>query len=68
MTIQSSHEPPISLDQVRAKKFLDHLVGDPFMCLVVTDDGEVSIFSKDLDPEHLARIKKMLHDIEQETL
>ena len=57
---------PVSLDVERARKFLYRLADDPFIALVVTDDGEVRIFSKDIEPEHLARIREVLSGIREE--
>lgn len=53
----------VELDLERSRKFLQHIVEDPFVAVVVTDEGEVRVFSKDMDPEHLARIKNVLSDL-----
>lgn len=55
-----------SLDLERSRKFLQHLVDDPFVTVVVTDEGEVRVFSKDIAPEHLERIKQVLTDLNSE--
>lgn len=56
---------PVELDLRRANKFLDHLAADPFVCIVVTDEGELHIFSKEMTPEQLERIKDRLTEIEE---
>lgn len=59
-------ETPISLSVERARKFLRLLADDPFIALVVTPPGEVRIFSKGIESDHLARIKEALEQIQQE--
>lgn len=56
-------EGPISLDVVRAGKFFRRLADDPFLAIVVDDEGEVSIFIKGLDSAHYDRIKGILRAI-----
>lgn len=55
----------LSLDLERSRKFLRRLAEDPFIAIVVTD-GEVRVFSKDIEPDHLDRIKNVLTDITRE--
>lgn len=56
----------ISLDREENSLFLQALVDDPFIAVVVTDEGQVTIYSKDLEPDHLARIKNVLLDLQGE--
>lgn len=56
----------ISLDAKRTQKFLMQLVRDPFIAMVVTSEGEVVIYSKEISPDHLARIKELLQEIQEE--
>lgn len=65
MATRDSDERPVSLGLKRTRKFFDQLASDPFMAVVVADDGEVQIFSKGIEPEHLDRIKKVLSDLEE---
>lgn len=52
-----------SLDRERARKFLKQLAEDPFVAVVVTETGEVQIFSKGIEPDHLDRIKSVLESL-----
>lgn len=52
----------VSLDVERARRFWNLLASDPFVAVVVTD-GEVRVFSKDIDADHLERIKQALSDL-----
>jgi hypothetical protein len=51
-----------SLNKERTRRFLKLLAEDPFVAVVVTD-GEVRVFSKNIEPDHLARIKEALTDM-----
>lgn len=62
----SEDSEAISLDAERTKKFLRTLAEDPFLAVTVEADGEVTIYSCGLEPEHLERIKQALSDIQQE--
>jgi hypothetical protein len=55
----------ISLDREEAALFLQALVEDPFLAVVVAEDGEVTIYSKDLEPDHLERIKNVLTNLHE---
>lgn len=55
-----------SLDLERSRKFLRTLAEDPFIAVVVAEDGEVRVFSKGIEPDHLARIKSVLTDLTRE--
>lgn len=55
----------LSLDLEKSRKFLNLLAEDPFVAVVVTD-GEVRVFSKDIEPDHLDRIKSVLSDLSRE--
>ena len=55
----------LSLDLERSRKFLRQLAEDPFIAVVVTD-GEVRVFSKGIEPDHLDRIKNVLTQITRE--
>lgn len=57
---------PTPLKEWQAEKFLDRLAREPFMCVVVEKGGEVHLYSCDLDPEHLTRIRDHLKRIMQE--
>lgn len=59
-------EAPVSLSAERTRKFFRSLAEDAFLALVVTEDGEVRIFSKDIEEDHLARIREVLTQIQQE--
>lgn len=55
-----------NLDQERTKKFLNRLAQDPFIAIVVTEDDEVRIFGKGIEPEHIDRIREVLSEIQRE--
>ena len=55
----------VSLDAERTRKFFGHLAADPFITLVVAEDGEVRVFAKDIEPDHLDRIKEVLRDLQE---
>lgn len=57
---------PVSLDVERSRRFLRRLAEDPFIAVVVTDEGKVSIFSKGIEDDHLDRIKTVLRELEGE--
>lgn len=44
-------------------RFLHTLADDPFIALVVTAEGEVQIYGKGLEPEHIERIKQVLTQV-----
>jgi hypothetical protein len=56
----------ISLDLERGRKFLRVLAEESFIALVVTADGELEIFTKGIEEDHLDRIKAVLREIVQE--
>ena len=57
-------DDPVSLDEERTRKFLQKLAEHPFLAIVVTDEGQVHIYSADdLEPEHISRIKEVLEEI-----
>lgn len=53
------------LDRIRARKFFKRLAADPFICVVQNEDGGISIFSKDMDDEHVDRVVGVLTEIEE---
>lgn len=53
------------LDVARASRFLDDLADHPFACVVLTGEDELTIVSKDMDPEELDRFKKALAVLEE---
>lgn len=59
-----SEENVVELDRERARKFFDAIANDPFLAVVVTEDGEIRVFGKDIGPDHLDRIKEVLRDIQ----
>lgn len=59
-------EGAVSLDAERTRKFFRHLADDPFITLVVAEDGEVRVFAKDIEPDHLDRIKEVLRDLQDQ--
>jgi hypothetical protein len=65
MATRDSEERPVSLSLTRTRRFFDQLASDPFVAIVVADDGEVQIFSKGIEPDHLERIKKVLTDLRE---
>jgi hypothetical protein len=60
------NDEPALLSVEKARRFLRQLEEDPFIALVVTDEGEVRIFSKGIEDDHLARIRDVLRTIQQE--
>ena len=57
-----------NLNLERARKFLDRLSEDPFLCVVMTDDGDdpkIQIFSKGIEADHVARLNQALKEIER---
>lgn len=65
MATRDSDERPVPLGRARTRKFFEALASDPFLAIVVADDGEVQIFSRDIEPDHLDRIKKVLTDLRE---
>lgn len=59
-------DDPVSLDAGRTRRFLKHLADEPFLAIVSDRDGQVVIYSKDIDSDHLARIKEALSEIQHE--
>jgi hypothetical protein len=53
----------VDLNATQAGKFLELLAEEPFVCVVVVDDG-LHLFSKGMDDEQVAKIKEQLVDIE----
>lgn len=66
MATNDSEEKPKSLDIARAKKFFQRLAKEPFVAVVVAEDGEVRVFSKDMNKEQYNRIKQVLGEIVSE--
>lgn len=63
---RSKREPEIvSLDVERARRFLSLLAEDPFIALVVAEDGEIQIFAKGIEPDHMDRIRTVLQEIRE---
>ena len=60
------NEKVAKLSEKRASRFLSALADDPFLCIVVTREGEVQIYSKEISEDHLSRIKSVLTQIESE--
>lgn len=58
------NEKVTNLSRERASRFLDALSRDPFVCVVVTRQGEVQIYSKEISEAELSRIKSVLEAIE----
>ncbi len=56
-------DEPVSLDRERTRKFLNTIAEEPFLAIVVTGDDEVRIFAKDLEPEHIDRVREALIEI-----
>lgn len=59
-------EDVISLDRERAQKFLRTLANESFLALVVSADGELQIFTKGIEADHLAQIRNVLRQIIEE--
>jgi hypothetical protein len=59
-------EDVISLDRERGAKFLKKLAEEPFIALVVSSEGELQIFTKGIEEDHLARIRTVLREIIEE--
>lgn len=53
----------VTLNLEDSRKFLRRLADDPFIALVVDDEGELSIYVKGLEPHHLERIRGVLRAI-----
>ena len=51
------------LSEAKARRFLNLLAEESFVCLVVTDD-ELHLFSKGMEPAQIDRIKDNLAQIE----
>jgi hypothetical protein len=51
-----------TLGERQARKFLQTLAEEPFVCVVMTDAGGIQIFSKDISAERLAQAKESLNE------
>lgn len=54
---------PVSLDVRRTTKFFRRLADEAFLAIVVDDEGELRIFTKGIEPEHIDRIREVLKEI-----
>lgn len=54
---------PAVLDIAKSRKFLRKLADDSFIAIVVTEDGELQIFTKGIEQAHLDRIRNVLKEI-----
>lgn len=54
-----------SLDSERSRKFLETIAAEPFLTVVVTSN-EVVIYGKDIESDHLDRIKNVLVQLTEE--
>lgn len=50
----------VNFEQQKSRRFLRDLRDNPFVAIVVYDDGDVSVFSKDVGPEQMARIREAI--------
>jgi len=64
------HDEPLaevaSLDLAKAKRFLRHLKNQPFVTLVVDDDGDVHVYVKGVHPEVVERITELVEQLTEE--
>lgn len=63
MNQNDSEAEVISLNRERGQKFLNVLAKEPFLALVVSADGELQIFTKGIEPDHLEQIRNFLREI-----
>lgn len=61
-----NEEKPKALDVARARKFFERLAKDPFVAVIVAEDGEVRVYSKEMESEHYTRIKQVLGELVNE--
>lgn len=66
MKKNDSEAEVVSLDRERSRKFLRTLAEEPFIALVVSADGELQIFTKGIEEDHLDRIRTVLRSIVEE--
>jgi hypothetical protein len=59
---KDSEAQTATLGEKEARKFLNTLAAEPFVCVVITDDGGIQIFSKDISAERLAQAKESLNE------
>lgn len=52
----TSQDNPVSLEGVRARRFLTDMKDHPFLAIVMYGD-EVRVFTKDIEPEHLEQMR-----------
>lgn len=50
----------VNFEQQKSRRFLRDLRDNSFVAVVVYDDGDVSVFSKDVGPEQMARIREAI--------
>lgn len=63
LTEEETTHRPVSLDVRRATKFFRRLADEAFLAIVVDDEGELQIFTKGIEPEHIDRIREVLKEI-----
>ena len=59
MSSAAAAESVIDMNVQRSKKFLADMKTNPFIAVVVYADG-VRVFTKDIEPEHIASIEAAL--------
>lgn len=58
-TMPTATQEIANIDMARAKGLLRRLRSDPFIAVIISN-GRVRIYSKDMSPEHLRKIKEVL--------
>lgn len=64
------HDEPLaevaSLDLAKAKRFLKHLKNQPFVTLIVGEDGDLHVYVKGVHPEVVERITELVEQLHEE--
>lgn len=55
-------EFPVKDGKEEARRFLHGLRDNPFLAVVIGEDGNVCVYSKDLGPDELVRIREVVEN------
>lgn len=53
---------PVKDGKEEARRFLHGLRDNPFLAVVIGEDGKVCVYSKDLGPDEIAQIREVIEN------
>ena len=56
-------EDPTTLASRRVKHLLRDMKDEPFIALVIPDQGDIKVYVKGVSPEKMERIQRLIEDV-----